>query len=100
VLIADRKSKVKEAQVRLVRADKLQITALDDNPEKLAASLHAILQAIPEIVVAGISTVGRAVIQTNNRKDGGTPTLSWCSRTPAAAPPADAQARRMANLQV
>lgn len=68
-LIADRKSKVKEGQIGIVRADKLQITAADDSPEKLAANLHVIMQAIPDIVVAGISTVRRAVIQSSQKKD-------------------------------
>ena len=69
MLIADRKSKVKEDQIGIVRADKLQITAADDAPEKLASNLHSIMQAIPDIVVAGISTVRRAVIQTSQKKD-------------------------------
>ena len=69
MLIADRKSKVKEGQVGVVRADKLQITAADDSPEKLASNLHTIMQAIPHIVVAGISTVRRAVIQSSQKKD-------------------------------
>ena len=69
MLIADRKSKVKEGQVAIVRADKLQVTAAEDTPEKLASNLHSIMQAIPDIVVAGISTVRRAVIQSSQKKD-------------------------------
>jgi hypothetical protein len=69
MLVMDRKSKVKEGQIGIVRADKLQITADDDAPEKLASNLHTIMQAIPNIVIAGISTVRRAVIQSSQRKD-------------------------------
>jgi hypothetical protein len=65
----DRKSKVKEPQIGIVRADKLQITADEEAPEKLASSLHAIIQAIPNVVVAGISTVRRAVIQSSQRNN-------------------------------
>lgn len=69
-LIADRKCKVKEEQVRLIRRDKLSITAADTTPEKLASSLQAILQTIPSVVVAGIATVGRAVIQSQEKGGG------------------------------
>lgn len=72
MLIADRKSKVKEGQIGIVRADKLQITAADDSAEKLASNLHGIMQAIPDIVVAGISTVKRAVIQSSQKKGSST----------------------------
>lgn len=64
-LVAERKCKVKEDQVRLLRHDKLAITAADTAPEKLASLLQAILHSIPDVVVGGIATVGRAVIQTD-----------------------------------
>jgi hypothetical protein len=53
--------------VRLLRDDKLMILAADDSRERLASSLQLILKAIPEVVVAGISTVSRAVIQSEPR---------------------------------
>lgn len=65
-LVAERKCKVKEDQVRLLRHDKLAITAADTAPEKLASLLQGILHSIPDVVVGGIATVGRAVIQTND----------------------------------
>lgn len=67
-LVADRKCKVKEEQVRLLRQDKLAITAADTTPEKLASSLQAILHSIPATVVGGIATVGRAVIQSEEKE--------------------------------
>jgi hypothetical protein len=69
-LIADRKSKVKEGQISVIRKDKLALFAPDDSDDKLYAYLQAILQGVPEVVVAGIATVGRAVIQTNETDKG------------------------------
>jgi hypothetical protein len=69
-LIADRKSKVKEHQVRVFRADKLCLIAPDCTAATLSSSLQIILKAAPEVIVAGIPSIARAVIQSEDDKAG------------------------------
>lgn len=76
LLIADRKSKVKEHQARVLSATKLALMAADDDPEAIATSLQAILKAAPETIVAGIGTVARAVIQSEAAAEG--PGAAFC----------------------
>lgn len=70
LLAARLRPKIKDLHVREVRYDKLYISPLDDAPEALSASLQHVLKVVPGVVVAGVPTIGRAVIQTEDG-DGG-----------------------------
>ena len=75
-VIADRRVKVKEAQALVLRSDRLALVAADSARSRLAAALQAIFAAVPDVIVAGIPTVGRCVIQSEARPDGsGAPLL-------------------------
>lgn len=68
-LIADRKSKVKEHQVRVLSHSTLALIAPDDNADTLSPALQAIIKAAPDTVVTGIPTIARAVIQSEEDAD-------------------------------
>lgn len=78
-LIADRKSKVKEHQVRVLRPDKLCLIAAECSAAQLSPGLQAILKAAPHVIVAGIPTIARAVIQSEEDKNSTTGAL-YCQK--------------------
>jgi len=52
-----------------VRADKLYINAPEDcSREQTVAALQGVMAAIPTIVVSGVPTIGRAVVQRSETK--------------------------------
>ena len=54
----------------MLRGDKLALLPPADGPADASAALHAMLHAVPAVPVAGLPTVGRAVIQSDARLDG------------------------------
>ncbi|GAX79763.1 hypothetical protein CEUSTIGMA_g7204.t1 [Chlamydomonas eustigma] len=60
--------KLKEEHVRAVAIDKVVVTGSDQNRQELLFNLEHLLQMLPKVIVMGIPSVERAVI--NKEKDG------------------------------
>ena len=63
--------KLKDTHVMEVRYDKLCIRTPDScSREQIISVLQAMMAAIPKVVVSGIPTIARAVVQAEDSKDG------------------------------
>ncbi|KAG1674569.1 hypothetical protein FOA52_001818, partial [Chlamydomonas sp. UWO 241] len=67
-ILAHPRMKLKDHHVKAVAQDKVVINAPDENRQELLFNLEQLLQVMPNVIISGIPTVERAVI--NKEKDG------------------------------
>jgi DNA-directed RNA polymerase III subunit RPC1 len=66
-IITNGKLKLKDEHIKVVKNDKLKIKSAETDREKLYFSMQELKNKLPKVIISGISTIERAIINENDK---------------------------------